>query len=470
MNILLAAIRFLLLVVALVSGFATSPQSPSRRSFTVTSHLLKHSTFTFKLSVATMPSPSLNKLVDQAKGLFDQLLSTDGEAVIAVAPGRVNLIGEHTDYTGGFVLPFAIDYSTAVYGTGSLETGDGKSASLRFISTKSPDTVEEFTINTESVPPAKTSWTSYVLGTVYQYLPDLPPSTRVNLSFAISGNVPLGSGLSSSASLEVSIARFLEAVLNKHAFSSETNPIAPKVRALRCQKAENQWCQSPCGIMDQYVSSAASEGCLLLIDCHSLEYKLVQMADTDSRPVLVVANSNVQHDIAGGEYPVRVAQCQTATQALAKINSKIVKLRDATLDDVQASKELMDPVSYQRAKHVVTENDRTLQAKEALEQGDWARVGELMNASHASMRDDYEVSCEEIDVLVELAQNYNGVYGSRLTGGGFGGCTVTLVAREHAEGLMAHLVKEYKTKTGKDCFCFETIPATGARLISLDEL
>jgi galactokinase len=151
---------------------------------------------------------------------------------------------------------------------------------------------------------------------------------------------------------------------------------------------------------------------------------------------VVVTNSNVKHDIAGGEYPVWVAQCKTVTAALAKVNPSITSLRKATLEEVEKAKDLMDEVSYKRAKHVVTENGRTLRAKEALEQGNWKLVGELMDASHTSMRDDYEVSCEEIDILVELAHSYAGAHGSRLTGGGFVGCTVTFVAKENASGLI----------------------------------
>jgi galactokinase len=418
---------------------------------------------------------TLKELVAEAKELYEKNFGPEtSPPVVAAAPGRVNLIGEHTDYTGGFVLPFAIDFSTVVYGYGTLadapsENG-GQTISLRFLSKKSPDKVEEFSVTPSSQPPTETSWTNYVIGTVFQYIPDLPATKNLSMTFAISGNVPLGSGLSSSASLEVSVARFLEEILGDFAFSSADPSDPPaKTRALRCQKAENQFCFSPCGIMDQYVSSAAVAAALLLIDCNSLEYQLTKMAETDM-PVLVVTNSNVQHDIAGGEYPVRVAQCKTATEALVKVNDRIHKLRDATVNDVEKAKDLMDVISYKRAKHVVTENSRTLDAKEALEKGNWVRVGELMNASHSSMRDDYEVSCDEIDVLVDLAQKYTGVYGSRLTGGGFGGCTVTLVKKNAAPGLIAHIKEAYKAKTGKDCFCFETLPSTGAHLVDIKDL
>eukprot|EP00531_Pseudo-nitzschia_arenysensis_P003784 CAMPEP_0116144138 /NCGR_PEP_ID=MMETSP0329-20121206/15832_1 /TAXON_ID=697910 /ORGANISM="Pseudo-nitzschia arenysensis, Strain B593" /LENGTH=509 /DNA_ID=CAMNT_0003639521 /DNA_START=18 /DNA_END=1547 /DNA_ORIENTATION=- len=438
---------------------------------------------------ANIADAAMESKIQTAKELFgkyfDEKDSTETKfredvlpvtTAIAVAPGRVNLIGEHTDYTGGYVLPFAIDYSTVVYGKGTVKLGaseDGaRKAKIRFASALSPDSFESFEITESSTPPETPTWATYIVGTVFQYLQDLPEGSELGLDFCITGDVPLGSGLSSSASLEVAVGRFVEAVLGEHAFSAEAEGFSPaKSRALRCQKAENEWCQSPCGIMDQAISSAATAGCLVLIDCRTLDFTPTNMAKTslspeDPMPVLVVANSNIKHSIGGGEYPIRVAQCKAATKALQKVNPDIEMLRDATLEDVDSAKEFMNEVEYNRAKHVVTENDRTVRAREALEEGDWQEVGELMNGSHASMRDDYEVSCEEVDVLVEIAQEFPGVYGSRLTGGGFGGCTVTLVAEDRAEELMEHIKSEYKARTGIDCPCFVTRPARGAHLLS----
>jgi galactokinase len=416
-------------------------------------------------------SPSLQSLIEDARKLYSCNFDSNSENYCTVAPGRVNLIGEHTDYTGGFVLPLAIDYSTIVYGNGAIVMGEALS-SVKLISKMAPETVETLSIDSQAKPPAANEpshWTNYVLGVIAQYLPDLPENSAFMLNFAIAGNVPLGGGLSSSASLEVAVARFLECILGDNAFSSSTDKLFDKVRALRCQKAENEWCHSPCGIMDQYVSSAASEGALLLIDCTSFEYQKVPMKQP-STVVLVVTNSNVSHDIAGGEYPVRVKQCQTATEVLRSGNPNIQTLRDATLEDVDASKSNMDDISFRRARHVVTENARTLAAKEALEDGDWVRLGTLMNQSHASMRDDYNVSCEEIDILVELAQKFEGVYGSRLTGGGFGGCTVTLVEKDQVNDLMEFIKREYKEKTGKECVCFETSAGPGSRVLGTENI
>ena len=436
------------------------------------------------------PITTMESKAQTAKELFgkyfDETRSTEEEVIpvttaIAVAPGRVNLIGEHTDYTGGFVLPFAIDYSTVVYGQGSVKVsadGNGESkAKISFASALFPDSLKTFEITESSTPSETPDWTSYVVGTVFQYLQDLPKGSEIGLKFCITSDVPQGSGLSSSASLEVAVGRFVETVLGEYAFASDRKQedfFPPKVRALRCQKAENEWCNSPCGIMDQAISSAATNGSLMLIDCRALEFKVTEMAKEslmleDPMPVIVVANSNIKHSIGGGEYPIRVAQCKSATDALKKVNPDIVTLRDATMEDVENAKEYMTEVEYNRATHVITENDRTIQAKEELEQGDWKRVGELMNDSHASMRDNYEVSCKEVDILVDIAQNFPGVYGSRLTGGGFGGCTVTLVAEDSAEELMAHIKSEYKEKTGIDCPYFVTRPTRGAHLLSVKD-
>ena len=338
----------------------------------------------------------MKELVTTAKDLYQRHFGSKEKAFVAVAPGRVNLIGEHTDYTGGFVMPLAIDYSTVIYGSGSLKEGTTASK-IRFVSAASPDKVEECTLDPSSKPPAADdpnvrSWTWYVLGVVAQYLPDLPQNTAMDVTLAIAGNVPQGSGLSSSAALEVSVARFLECILGDYAFSSSDVKLPAKARALRCQKAENVWCHSPCGIMDQYVSSAASEGDLLLIDCTSFDFEKVHTTDP---PSLVITNSNVKHSIGGGEYPVRVRQCNEATAALEAYSTRgkeIRSLRDATLADVDEVQASIDLDIYKRAKHVVTENERVLKAKEALLASDWKTVGELMNGSHESMRDDYEVS------------------------------------------------------------------------------
>ena len=433
-------------------------------------------------------SDPLKALIAKAKELYQYKLayfahSHDPPAYIVASPGRVNLIGEHTDYTGGFVLPMALsqDYSTVVYGTGYLKTGKGTGDTtirIRFCSDagENPDVIEERRISGFYPPPEESderSWADYVVGTVVQYKEDLPKQgCHFELCFAIASSVPLGGGLSSSASLETAVAVFAECFMHDCAFSSAD----PKVevdteRALRCQKAENEWAHSPCGIMDQMVVSKATEGDLLLIDCRDYTTTPVPMkTGTGGKlPVVVVTNSLVSHSIADGEYGKRRAECYDAVQAMQEVPLyHVLSLRDATMQDVKDAQAKMTDKIFRRAKHVVTENQRTKEAKICLKVGTWDRLGELMNASHASLKDDYEVSCDEIDFLVDMAQKFDGVYGSRITGGGFGGCIVTLVQRQAADALIEYLQKEYKSKYDKVCPCFTSEPGAGARVLGID--
>lgn len=223
------------------------------------------------------------------------------------------------------------------------------------------------------------------------------------------------------------------------------------------------------GIMDQYVISAAVKGSALLIDCTTNDYTTVEMKESsdESSPVILVCNSQVQHENATGEYPLRVKQCQTSLEEIKKLFPDVKSLRYATMEHIETEdvKQNMDDVAYRRAKHVISENERTIEAKDALKTGNFVRMGELMNDSHTSMKDDYETSCSEIDILVSIAQSCPGVYGSRLTGGGFGGCTVTLVKKKHVKELIDTLEKKYKEKTGFECVCFETLPEDGCSVL-----
>lgn len=439
---------------------------------------------------------SVKRLIDSAKDLYNSTFTSSSaskcreDIICAVAPGRVNLIGEHTDYNGGFVFPMAIGYSTVCLGTGSITAASSDSAvgmcEIISLNEANPQIIE-FESSQNMQPFLSDSpkfWTNYVMGVVAQYMEDLKGVESFSLSFqlVINGNVPLGSGLSSSASLEVSIATFIEALMSKHL--PKKNIVDKKTKALRCQKAENEFCNSPCGIMDQYISAVALPGSALFIDCRSLDYEVVMMGSKDNigeedeeNPVFVICNSNVKHSIGEGEYPVRVAQCKKATEILQSMHGqRIQSLRDASLSDVELvwKRSLstendgpqMDELIYRRAKHVVKENERTQHAKISLLDGNWEEFGKLMNQSHSSMKMDYEVSCIEIDILVGLAQNFDGVYGSRMTGGGFGGCTVTLVKKSKAESLCKYLVEEYKTRMGRECTCFQTEPCSGAREIT----
>lgn len=437
-----------------------------------------------KLANAKLPA-NISKLIDEAKGLYKNKLAYFAQthkppAFIVCAPGRVNVIGEHTDYNDGYCLPMAIDYQVIAYGTGFVHTGKGTGPTtirLRMISCKKndgDDTVEERKLTANALtPPDETtpkSWTNYVIGTIVQYIPDLPPEgCNLDLAIAFASDVPIGAGLSSSAALETATATFLECFMHDMAFSSSSSGDIKRERAIRCQKAENEWALSPCGIMDQYVSSAAEKNNCMLLDCQSLEVTQIPFKQADDTPAIVVANSNVTHEIADGEYGKRRRECADAVTTMQNVPLyHVLSLRDANLQDCEDAKEKMGDVIYRRAKHVVTENKRVLECKTALKMGLWDRVGALMNDSHASLKNDFDVSCEEVDLLVDTAQMFEGVYGSRITGGGFGGCTITLVKKDRVDELVEQLKSVYKAKFDKECDVFVTTASAGARVLAVD--
>jgi galactokinase len=265
--------------------------------------------------------------------------------------------------------------------------------------------------------------------------------------------VPIGGGLSSSAALEVATATLLEAL---------TGHVLPPVeKALLCQKAEHDFAGVPCGIMDQFISVMGRKDNLLLIDCRSHKPELVPLDDPSLS--ILIFNTNVKHELSGGEYAERRAHCEAAAKSLG-----IDALRDATRESLEAAKATLDSTAYRRARHVVGENDRTLRAADAIRSKDWNGVGELMYASHASLRDDYEVSCPELDAVVDLARGIGvdgGVYGCRMTGGGFGGCTVALIRSDQVSAIRDALVQGYTRDVGIDPAVFVSRPAAGATVL-----
>jgi galactokinase len=446
---------------------------------------------------------SIQGLIKDAKFLYESTFeSRDNNGhreTCSVAPGRVNLIGEHVDYTGGFVLPLAIEYSTACYGKGQVSKGSKGSGSkvvLNLVSTMNPSNVAKLELDVDysndEMPLAPSSeknmrWTNYITGVVAQYLhvlleEDRTESSTVEVTLAVCSNVPLGGGLSSSASLEVAVALWLENTfgLDKPMSNFKVSPVD---RALKCQKAEHDYANTPCGIMDQYIISAGHKNALLCIDCEDNSFETVQMPSTASDEIcFIVTNSQVKHDNAGGEYPVRVQQCKDAKQLIEQaVGTKVANLRRVTIDMLQTTldKNLFpngkDDVLYKRAHHAVFENARVLACQEALSNGDWASVGKLMTESHRSMQHDYETSCEEIDFLVDAALRFDkeknsgesSVYGTRLTGGGFGGCTVTLIKKEKSNDLIAYLKEQYNNEYNQECLSFDTTPADGVRVVDV---
>ena len=351
----------------------------------------------------------------------------EAEPAIYAAPGRVNLIGEHTDYAEGFVMPAAINFATLA---GISPRVDGKIAifSENFGQVRYFDAAEL---------PAKAGkhWTDYPLGVISILAGEGHKIPGFSLS--LWGDVPLGSGLSSSASVEVATALAVTGLLGV--------TYAGPVLARLCQRAENEFVGANCGIMDQFISANGAKDHALLLDCRDLSFVLAPIRD---HVALVIANTMVKHAITGGEYTSRRAEVEAACAVIASHRPGVTFLRDATVEDLEEWGSEMTPNSLKRARHVITENTRTVAAAEALIAGDLATLGRLMAEAHWSYSKDFEASCAEADAMVELAQDLPGLIGARLTGGGFGGCTINLVEQSDAAQFVESLGTRYAAKTG----------------------
>jgi galactokinase len=343
------------------------------------------------------------------------------------APGRVNLIGEHTDYNDGFVLPSAIGFYAHV---AISPRSDGK------LVLRSADFPDRFEFDSANLPQRKLgAWCDYVLG-VASELARLGVAPQAG-NVMVHGEVPVGAGLSSSAALEVASAlAFL---------SLSENEVPLKTVARLCQRAENEFVGARVGIMDQFVSCMGREGNAVLLDCRSLDFELVPIPESVR---LVICNTMVKHELSGGEYNERRAQCEEGVQRLSNVYSEIEALRDVSIDQLEAQKKSIPAMVYKRCLHVVRENDRVLEAVRSLRSGDLGTVGKLMCDSHASLRDLYEVSCAELDAMVHAAEGLPGFVGGRMTGGGFGGCTVNLVRAAEAESFAKTVAARYQAATG----------------------
>jgi len=362
------------------------------------------------------------------------------------APGRVNLIGEHTDYNDGFVLPMAVGRHIW------LAAREDSARHLRLFSV---DFGQEalFDLGCLERDPAR-PWGNYVAGVAWAFAQAGLPVR--GLEAALTGNVPIGSGLSSSAALETASAVALEALSGLD--------VPPVRRALLCQKAEAEFVGVQCGIMDQFVSSLAQEGHALLLDCRSLEYKRVRVPE---RAAVVIADTGVRRALATSAYNERRRQCEEGVRLLRRHLPGIRALRDVPWEALERWRGDLPEAVYRRCAHVVQENARVLAAVDALHAGDLETMGRLMDASHASLRDLYEVSCPELDLMVQLARSLPGCFGSRLTGAGFGGCTVSLVATERAEAFAQDLAAAYAARTGRRTEAFVERPAGGAGEVHL---
>ncbi|TMB30593.1 MAG: galactokinase, partial [Deltaproteobacteria bacterium] len=366
-----------------------------------------------------------------------------GTAVTAFAPGRVNLIGEHTDYNDGFVLPMAIE--------DGIEMA-ARSRAGREIRAHAVDLGETVAFSLEQPirPDPTHPWSNYIRGVLWAL--SRAGIALGGMDLAFGGTLPQGAGLSSSAALQVATALTARALLR---FTMDV----PRLARI-CQESENELVGVKVGIMDPFVSLAAREGHALFLDCRSLAFEQVPLALGDH--VVAICYSGVKHALVASEYNVRRRQCAAGVEVLRTHDPRIRALRDASLEALEACRAELDPVVYRRCRHVVTENARVLESKSALRTEDLRRFGELMDASHASLRDDYQVSCAEIDLLVDLARQSQGVLGARITGGGFGGCTVNLVARGAVESFRKEVLGEYRRRTGLDGWVFVSEAADGA--------
>ncbi|MDR3723685.1 MAG: galactokinase [Terracidiphilus sp.] len=350
----------------------------------------------------------------------------NAEPELFVAPGRVNLIGEHTDYAEGFVMPVAINFATLA---AISPSNDGK------ITIYSENYSEEKVFDAAATPVRANHWSDYPLGVVSILKGEGHTIPGFNLS--IWGDVPLGSGLSSSAALEVATLLAITSLIGV----TYPGPVLAKLG----QRVENEFVGANCGIMDQFISANGKANHALLLDCRDLSYKL---APIPANVALVIANTMVKHSIIGGDYKTRRAESEAACAIIDSHRGPVPFLRDATLEDLEKWGNEMEPKSYLRAKHVISEDLRTVAACDALLKGDVKEVGRLMAEAHRSYSKDFEGSCVEADAMVDMAQDLPGLIGARLTGGGFGGCTVNLVEQSQAAAFAEALASRYEAKTG----------------------
>ncbi len=382
-------------------------------------------------------SQSTARLVaDEFRDRFGQ------EPAIYRAPGRVNLIGEHTDYNDGFVMPAAVEFYAYVA---------AGPRSDRTLSAYSIDFDEGRSFDLDALAPGPIGhWSDYVRGVAGIARADGKAIRGANL--VIKGEVPIGAGLSSSAALEVATALAL--------LTTSDIKIDRREVALMCQRAEHEYAGTKCGIMDQFVSCLGRANHALLLDCRSLDYELLEISD---RVRIVICNTMVRHALSAGEYNRRRADCEAGVQHLQQFLPEIRALRDVNLPELEEHRASLPPTIYKRCRHVIRENSRVLEAAHALKEDNLARFGTLMAESHRSLRNDYEVSCKELDLMVAFANQCRGVYGARMTGGGFGGCTVNLVEADAVDDFQSRVAQDYESATGLRPDIYVCTAADGAR-------
>jgi galactokinase len=390
------------------------------------------------------PGDTLPALVNRARTRFSETFGDSPTARVAVAPGRVNLIGEHTDYNDGFVLPMAIGRHAVVVFRRRPDR------SLRAHSVAFDET-KEVSLDTLAAPGGH-DWLAYVAGVAWALRDE--GEEPGGLDAVVDGDVPIGAGLSSSAALEMATARALCAISG-----IGWDPVR---MAKFGQKAENRYVGMNCGIMDQFASAACREGHALLLDCRSLETRPVPVPE---EAAVVVMDTGARRSLAGSAYNDRRAACERVVAHLQGFEPSVRALRDVTPELLERGRTGLALTDYQRASHVVPENRRPVEMAEALAAGDLPAAGRLMNDSHFSLRDLYEVSCEELDLVTEIARKQLSCYGARMTGAGFGGCAVALVAADAVTSFCDHVLSVYTSRVDLPAALYPCRPVAGARLL-----
>ncbi|MDX1637055.1 MAG: galactokinase [Balneolaceae bacterium] len=390
----------------------------------------------------------MNSLLEHITGEFSNRFATD--FTLVTSPGRVNLIGEHTDYNDGFVLPAAIDKVIAV----AISANNDNAINMEAV-----DKQETHEFNLDD-PFSKTGkgWPDYILGVVVELQQAGYEVGGFNCVFG--GNIPIGAGLSSSAALEGGIITGLAEIYNLE--------IPKRERALLAQKAENEFVGVQCGIMDQFVNIHGKDGHALKLDCRSLEYELYPFKQDDVQ--IVLCDTQIRRELAGSEYNVRRRQCEEGVEILSRYDESIDSLRDVPLEMLNAHKDEMDPVIYKRCRYVIEENTRVEQACHHLEEGDIDAFGQRMYESHHGLSTMYEVSCRELDLLVDEARDIDGVVGARMMGGGFGGCTINLVRKRALESFSKQISERYQNEMETQISIYSTSIGDGARAMSHETL
>lgn len=388
----------------------------------------------------------MKKLIQQIEKEFSNHF--DKEHLVIKSPGRVNLIGEHTDYNDGFVLPAAIDKVIV------LAMAPNDANEINMVSVDKEET-HQFKLSNPFSKTAK-GWPDYILGVVVEL--EKAGYSVGGFDIVFGGDIPIGAGLSSSAALEGGVITGLAEIFDLD--------ISPKDRALLAQKAENEFVGVQCGIMDQFVNINGEEGHALKLDCRSLEFELYPLKQDNIR--IVLCDTNVRRELASSEYNIRRQQCEEGVATISADAEGVQSLRDVDLQLLEEHRDQMDGVIYRRCKFVIEENERVLQACQDLQDNDITSFGQRMYDSHTGLRDMYEVSCRELDILVEAARNIDGVLGSRMMGGGFGGCTINLVREEALDEFEDEVTDVYLDKTDRALDVYKTKIGGGAEVLSLE--